>query len=375
MRGDFANITAPAFFLAPSSVVEVPQCWSQRPKVFAAPALEPDPKKRSLLVLKIFLTGLRSQLYIAGAPGVSIKKPLNAFLGEIFSASWTDDGCTTRLITEQVSHHPPITAVHVSDKENGVRADGYARVEMTFNGSVNVRHIGHTLIRVERFGEDYLLPLPDVQVRGFLSACLYPEITGTYRIYSSNGYVSEITFAGSGLLRGQKNRFDACLFHSSDPKTRFYQVSGVWSEGWVIKDGQTGQVLDTYQVDAPENEPAARQVPPVEEQDPWESRRAWADVINNLERGNLRAAATAKNVLEESQRQMRKQERSRDGTWKPLLFESQPGSDHHVFHELTRGTDWDLWEGQTHGVWRIKDDVLDTMQRPYRGDTSPFQGR
>lgn len=276
------------------------------------------------------------------------------------------------MVTEQVSHHPPITAVHISNKEHGVRADGYARVEMTFNGSVNVRHIGHTTIHVDRFDEDYVLPLPDVQVRGFLSACLYPEVAGTYRIYSSNGYVSEITFAGAGLIRGGKNRFEAHLFHSSDPKTRLYEISGVWSEGWVVTDGQTGEVLETYKVEAPENEPAAIQIPAVKDQDPWESRCAWADVISHLQQGNLRAAATAKNALEESQRQIRKQEKARGETWKPLLFTSQPGSSHNVFHDLTQGTGWGLSDSETKGVWKIDENFRDTIQRPYRGGYTPW---
>lgn len=107
VQGDLANITAPPQFLAPSSVVEVGHCWVQRPDVFAAPAQEPDPKKRSLLVLRLVLIALKSQLYVAGSPTVSIKKPLNAFLGEVFSASWTDSktGTTAKLCSEQVSHH------------------------------------------------------------------------------------------------------------------------------------------------------------------------------------------------------------------------------------------------------------------------------
>ncbi|KAJ3549809.1 hypothetical protein NM208_g309 [Fusarium decemcellulare] len=373
VKGDLANITAPPFFLAPSSVVENPRCWAQRPKVFAAPSLEPSAEKRSLLVLQLFLIGLRPQLYIAGSPGVSIKKPLNAFLGELFFASWTDGDCTTRLVSEQVSHHPPITAMHLADSVHGVRADGYARVEMTFTTSVNIRQIGHTILHIDRFDEDYLLPLPDVQVRGLLSACFYPEITGSYRIISSSGYVSEVKFSGAGLIRGGRNQFEASIFHCSYPKTRLYEISGVWSEGWVIKEGRTGKILEIYQVDAPENKPSDMQIEPIEEQDPWESRHAWRSVIEELKLGNLRAAATAKNTLEEAQRQMRKKEKDTGETWNPLLFESRPGTTHQVFHNLTKGTNWTLLDSQTKGVWRIDDDLLAGLQKPYRGSHTPMQ--
>ncbi|KAF4466480.1 oxysterol-binding [Fusarium albosuccineum] len=372
VKGDLANITAPPFFLAPSSVVENPRCWAQRPKVFAAPSLEPSAEKRSLLVLQLFLVGLRPQLYIAGSPGVSIKKPLNAFLGELFLASWTDDDCTTRLVSEQVSHHPPITAMHLADTAHGVRADGYARVEMTFTTSINIRQIGHTILHIDRFDEDYVLPLPDVQVRGLLSACFYPEITGTYRIISSSGYTSEIKFSGSGFIRGARNQFEASIFHHKDPKTRLYEISGVWSESWIIKDSRTGKILEPYRVDAPENQPSDMKLELIEEQDPWESRRAWRNVIEELKLGNLRAAAAAKNKLEEAQRRMRKQEKDRGETWRPLLFHGQPGTSHQTFHDLTKGIDWSLMDAQTKGVWRIDDDLLARAQKPYRGSHTPM---
>src|SRR5690349_2856226 len=111
-KGDLANVTGPVTFLAPSSVVEVGHCWAQRPAVFSAPAREPCPEKRSLLVLQLILVALRSQLYVGGAsPKVSLKRPLNAFLGEVFLARWNDNESrsSTRLVAEQVSHHPPIT--------------------------------------------------------------------------------------------------------------------------------------------------------------------------------------------------------------------------------------------------------------------------
>ncbi|KAI5456484.1 hypothetical protein BGZ63DRAFT_429130 [Mariannaea sp. PMI_226] len=371
IKGDLANITAPPSFLAASSVVENPRCWAERPKVFAGPALEADTQKRSLAILKLFLVGLRSQLYIAGSPGVSIKKPLNAFLGELFLASWTDGNCTTKLVSEQVSHHPPITAVHIEDKDSGIRADGYARVEMTFSSTVNIRQVGHSIVHIDKYDEDYLMPFPDVQVRGLLSACFYPEIVGSYRIISSNGFISEIKFSGAGFIHGKRNQFEAVTFHESEPKVHIYEVSGVWSEEWIVKDGRTGEVLEVYRVDDPENGPVAMDIQPAQDQDPWESRRAWRDVIRELEQGNVRAAAAAKHALEEGQRRMRRVEKKRGEDWQPLFFQSLPGTDHQAFHRLTRGTDWALIDSETKGVWRIRDDI-DNFQRPFRGESTPI---
>ncbi|KAH7009029.1 oxysterol-binding protein [Ilyonectria destructans] len=376
IKGDLANITAPPFFLAPSSVVENPHCWAERPSVFTAPASEEEAQKRSLLVLRMFLIGLRNQLYVAGGPNVSIKKPLNAFLGELFLASWTDAQCkaTTRLVAEQVSHHPPITAMHISSQEHGIRADGYARVEMTFAGTVNIHQFGHTILHIDKFDEDYLLPIPEVQVRGFLSACLYPEILGTYKIVSSSGFVSEINFLGKGFFRGKKkNYFEARVYHAEQSKNScLYEVAGVWSENWEVKDAQTGEVLEKYTVDAPENAPPSMDIETVEDQDPWESRHAWKDVISALKGGDLWAASTAKQNVEEAQRQMRLEEKKTGKLWEPLFFDNKPGPQHEVFHRLAESTGYSLSDSETKGVWRFKDKHAEKVQRPFRGSLTPL---
>ncbi|KAM0418642.1 hypothetical protein ACHAPT_012445 [Fusarium lateritium] len=297
----------------------------------------------------MFLAGLRNQLYVGGAPNVSIKKPLNAFLGELFLASWADSDSTTRLVVEQVSHHPPITAMHIASKEYGIRADGYGRVEMTFNGNINIRQIGHAIIHIDRFDEDYLVPLPNVLVRGFLSACLYPEIIGTYTIVSSSGYVSEINFSGSGFFRGKRNYFEARVYHKDRPKKSCFKLSGIWSEGWKITNGD-GKLVETYDASGV---PTPISIDPVENQDQRESRHAWKDVISALEQGNYRAASMAKNEIEEAQRQKRIDEKRQGKTWEPLLFSSIPGEKHDVFHRLAEGTSWQLLAEQTKGVWRI----------------------
>ncbi|EAQ90253.1 hypothetical protein CHGG_02188 [Chaetomium globosum CBS 148.51] len=401
VKGDLANVTGPPSLLAPSSVVEVGHCWAQRPAVFAAPALEPNPEKRALLVLRWFLIALRSQLYVgvddtpAGGnpaptppttnnttkpttppPPKSIRKPLNAFLGELFLARWTDapSHATTELIAEQVSHHPPITAMHVVDRAHGVRADGYARVEMTFNGAVNIRQVGHATLSVERCGEDYLVPLPDVKVRGFLAGCLYPEIAGTYHIVGSNGLVSEVRFWGEGLLRGKRNSFEARVFRREDVQRKkpLYEVAGAWNEGWTVKDCRTGEVLEVYEVGAPENDPVPMDIEPVEAQDPFESRRAWDGVLQGLRSGDVRQVVAEKTKIEQAQRQMRASELAKGTPWQPLFFRSRQGEDHHVFHRLSEGLGWQLHHDRTKGVWRVDDEKVKKPQRPFRGDLTPF---
>lgn len=355
-----------------------------------------------MLALRMVLIAMRSQFYIAGSPAVSIKKPLNAFLGELFLASWThtpeaskstwkekgeerewglalgmDSGdgkpATTRLISEQVSHHPPVTAMAIIDDEHGIRADGYARVEMTFNGNVDIRQIGHAILHIDEYDEDYLIPLPDIKVRGFLSGRLYPEVLGTYTMVSSSGYVSEMSFSGAGVLRGKRNSFRAKMYRKDDPKkTPIYEVDGVWSGSWTVKDSRTGEILERYNVDAVENRPAPMNIDPIDKQDPWESRRAWAGVIAAIKRGDLHDTIAEKSKLERAQRQMRAMEKKTGQTWEPLLFTSKGGDRHEIFHKLVEGTNWRLNEEKTGGVWRVRDVGAAKMPRPFRGERTPL---
>lgn len=78
--------------------------WAEHPAIFVAPAQEPDPAKRALLVLKWFLSTLHQQYCSRSEKLGSEKKPLNPFLGELFLGKWEDSGDVgeTRLISEQV---------------------------------------------------------------------------------------------------------------------------------------------------------------------------------------------------------------------------------------------------------------------------------
>ncbi|KAH6985550.1 hypothetical protein EDB80DRAFT_822464, partial [Ilyonectria destructans] len=183
---------------------------------------------------------------------------------------------------------------------------------------------------------------------------------------SSSGYVSEIKFSGTGIFRGKRNSFEARVYHRDNPKKSCYELRGVWSEEWRIIDGKTGELLKTYDVNAVENTPAQIDIAPVEEQDPWESRRAWRDVVSAIEEGNYRAASIAKHKVEEAQRKRRSDEKKRGETWKPLFFRSIPGDEHEVFHRVAEGTSWQLLDAETKGVWRIDDKQLESLERPFR---------
>jgi oxysterol-binding protein-related protein 9/10/11 len=68
--------------------------------------------------LKWFLAALKQQQYAGRDEKAGVKKPLNAFLGELFLATWAGgEGVkgTTRLVSEQVRYVMSLFAVAAPD--------------------------------------------------------------------------------------------------------------------------------------------------------------------------------------------------------------------------------------------------------------------
>ena len=101
-NGDLSSMTAPPFILGTTSLTEFSAYWTEHPSIFVAPASEPDPAKRAMLVLKWFLTTLKQSYSSRNDKYGSEKKPLNPFLGELFLGRWDDQAGTTHLVSEQV---------------------------------------------------------------------------------------------------------------------------------------------------------------------------------------------------------------------------------------------------------------------------------
>ena len=99
---------------------------------------------------------------------------------------------------------------------------------MTFNGNLNVKQAGHAMLHLDEYNEHHLIPFQNVQVKGFLSGHLYPEIHGTYYVVSSAGFISEITYSGKGFFSGARNSFEAKIYRRDDEsKTPIYILKGV----------------------------------------------------------------------------------------------------------------------------------------------------
>lgn len=365
-----SNITAPPFVLADKSTTEFPRYWIENPELFCAAAHEQDPAKRILAVLKWFLSSLKGQQYAGRDPSEGIKKPLNAFLGEVFVGDCGPQGEETRLVSEQVSHHPPVTACYLWNQKHGIRAEGYTRQEITFSGSVNIQQSGHAILHIDEFNEDYLIPLPNIKVKGIVTGSPYPELDGNYSLVSSSGYVAHVDFSGKSLLGlgGKKNHLEAKVYGPEDQKQKHpvFTAEGSWSEAFQFKDSH-GTMIEEYNVAAAQA--TVFRTLPLDQQDPWESRKAWRGVIEAIQNGDMQGVADNKTAIENAQRELRKKPETREESWESLFFKKESG--HEVAGNLMTRVNQSLDVAKTCGVWRFQPDAMQSRARPWRGELTP----
>ncbi len=219
-----------------------------------------------------------------------------------------------------------------------------------------------------------MITLPGATVKGLLSGRMYPELGGVYHISASSGFISEIRFSGQGFISGERNSFEAMIYRRDDElKLAIYSASGRWNESFLIRDCKKNEIIETYDTNSEANTPAKLQIPDLEDQDAWESRRAWQGVISALNLGKVGDTIDEKTKLEKSQRAMRIAEAKSGKVWQPLAFGLR-NSEYQVFSKLASATGWRLQEDKTNGVWEVDTEKVKNLRGgiPFRGDLTPF---
>lgn len=348
-NGDLSSMTAPAFILSTTSLTEFSAYWAEMPRLLVAPAREKDAERRMVLVLKWFLSTLKQQYASRNEKLGSEKKPLNPFLGEMFLGRWEDDEGETQLVSEQVSHHPPVTAYCIWNAKHGVRLQGYNAQKASFSRTINVRQVGHALLHLDEFDEDYLITLPSLHIEGLIGGSPYVELNKASYIVSSSGYTARVDYSGKGWVSGSRNSLTATVYPHGKEKSKhdhLYTAEGAWTDKFTIKKGST--TVESYNA---RSEPKTElHVAPVEQQDALESRRAWKKVADAIQKGDLNTTAHEKSVIENSQRDLRKKEAAEGREWDRRFFSRVNTLP--IFDKLVKEVPSGAIEtDQTNGIW------------------------
>lgn len=235
---------------------------------------------------------------------------------------------------------------------------------------MHITQVGHAVLHLDAYNEDHVQTIPSITIKSLLSRSPYPELNGPVHIYSSSGYTSRIEFSGTTMMGwggNKKNTVRATIYKNGDEKNPLYAVEGQWNDELVFKDLRTKKDVETYNTHNTEATPC--KLAPLDQQDPWESRRAWGGVVKALKAGDMRGTVEAKSIIEMAQREMRKREWAEGRQWEAKFF-SRADSDP-VFESLAAPHGEQLHPEMTNGIWMFDEEKFRKAKMPFRGDLTP----
>ena len=228
---------------------------------------------------------------------------------------------------------------------------GYNAQKASFSRTIHVKQIGHALLHIDAYNEDYLITIPALHIEGLIYGNPFVELNNKTYIVSSSGYISKVDYSGKGWMSGKKNSFTAQLFQEGKEKDPLYTVEGQWNEAFTIREGGSkkhGEV-DSYAAAKTKTTPLT--VAPIEQQDPLEARRAWQKVIDAIIKGDMDTTNLEKSKIENSQREMRKKEAAEGREWERRFFSRVPNDP--LFEKLARPIGERIEADKTGGIWRF----------------------
>ena len=126
-------------------------------------------------------------------------------------------------------------------------------------------------------------------------------------------------------------------------------------------------MVDTFDPSATKTTPLT--VAPIEEQDHFESRRAWKKVADAIVKGDMDTTSYQKSIIENRQRAMRKQEKEAGHEWERRFFTRS--TDYAAFKGLAAKIGEAVNDNLTNGVWIFDSEKASSAQPPFHPDVTP----
>lgn len=135
------------------------------------------------------------------------------------------------------------------------------------------------------------MTLPKLKIEGLWLGAPYVELDGDSFIQSSSGYLTTIKYSGKGWVSGHAHSFTATVGSPSVPK--LHSIEGVWTgESKYAKGSSGGNEGKLFLNAGGERTPIV--VKPVEEQNEFESRKAWKKVADGIKKGERASDRTVR---------------------------------------------------------------------------------
>ncbi|KAI9473099.1 oxysterol-binding protein-like protein [Coemansia mojavensis] len=330
--------------------------YMESPKHFVAIPESDDAVERMLAVLAWWFSKM---LKHTG----KVHKPFNSILGERFFCHWdvssssqcssestasssitnvsTGAEATNRVeyITEQVSHHPPVSAFVYRCKERGIEAAGIDHIKAKFTGlsatvATGSECKGIFITLKSRGNEMYKCTHPTGSIVGWLRGSLKVQMIETsYIVCAKTGLAAVVEFKeerwfskDKGNVIGKVFRYDESKYGDQIASWRLKDIpkacsivatfGGNWDQQVTVKHNGSERTL----IDMAALKIADKIVKPLEQQGELESRRVWEPVASKMRQGKYAEASRTKKAIEEAQRTLAAERKERGEEFVPALF-------------------------------------------------------
>ncbi|KAJ1894653.1 Oxysterol-binding protein OBPa [Kickxella alabastrina] len=321
---DLSRITFPTFVLEPRSFTERVTDFMSHPDFLINASKCEDPIDRFIGVVKYYMSGWH--IHPKG-----VKKPYNPILGEFFRSQCTfRDSTSAYFVSEQVSHHPPITAMFYHSPEHHISIEGDLRPKSRFFGnSVGMLLEGYAKVHFNKWNnEEYLVTYPNMYARGILFGKMVLELGETSTVTcEKSDLMFEVEFKTKGLIWGTYNQIAGKIKRIST-KEVLYDISGNWQTSIYIADRRQ-RTEPTVLFDSTKENVVPQTVACVAEQEPNESRNLWKFVTKAIVENDLDAATAQKSVIEERQREEAKRREAAKERFIPRFFQLETDGFYH----------------------------------------------
>ena len=284
------------------------------------------------------------------------KKPYNPILGEVFRCCFPDtttpsSGSKTtdslEVLSEQVSHHPPVSAVYGKFKDLIEISIVYAPKSkfVSLNCAASICEGGIT-VTFPKSGQQYKISFPSAYVSGIIAGTPTLELGGTVTITDlvKNDARAEVEFLRKGWISGTYDQIH-CRVIQQGAKAPLKEYSGTWHGK--IYDGPppaggklTGrEVVFLDPVALGLRRPKAKLLNGPNGNEKI-SRVIWKELTVALRQGNAEVAAQSKHLVETAQRAERKQLAAEKRIHQTRFFRFVGGKNEHDEAALTKIDNW-----------------------------------
>ncbi|XP_037096289.1 oxysterol-binding protein-related protein 6 isoform X4 [Syngnathus acus] len=287
-----------------------------------------DPFERMVLVAAFAVSGYSSTYYRAGS------KPFNPLLGETYECIREDKGFC--FFSEQVSHHPPISACHCESKNFTFWQD--VRWKNKFWGkSMEILPIGTVSLMIPRFGDHYEWNKVTTCVHNILSGRRWIEHYGeiTIRNTKSSACLCKLTFVKGNYWSSNVNEIQGFVMDQEGKV--IHRLFGKWHEGvycgvppsakCIWRPGSMPTDYELYYGFTRFATELNELCPDLKDVLPRTDARFRPDQ-RHLEEGNLELASSEKQRIENLQRTRRKWNEDNNIKQEPRFFKKVVDANH-----------------------------------------------